>query len=275
MLNSSNGMNKAVTFILLSIFLCQCKGKDNVRSVQYDEISDSTEIESDAFPRGVKIIMQVYSSHVVGYKDGFLLMADGDSILYDDGREKGFEEMLDDSDVEDMFNMPYDRQASVPAYLADAGRSRCEQLFKNMYGRSAKEVQKRMEVVDWFGQKIRFSTTNGCADSLRAVAREIAAHVELLPYMRQSSSFYWRTVRGAKRQSAHSYGIAIDICTDYSNYWLWSNPRAKETDRIGYEKRIPMYIVEIFERHGFIWGGRWSHYDTLHFEFRHEILLYS
>ena len=35
---------------------------------------------------------------------------------------------------------------------------------------------------------------------------------------------------------------------------------------------FPLEIVEIFERHGFIWGGRWKHYDTMHFEFRPELL---
>jgi hypothetical protein len=31
-------------------------------------------------------------------------------------------------------------------------------------------------------------------------------------------------------------------------------------------------IVEIFERHGFIWGGKWYHFDTFHFEYRPEII---
>ena len=31
-------------------------------------------------------------------------------------------------------------------------------------------------------------------------------------------------------------------------------------------------IVDIFERHGFIWGGKWYHYDTMHFEHRPELL---
>ena len=39
-----------------------------------------------------------------------------------------------------------------------------------------------------------------------------------------------------------------------------------------YKNRIPMEIVRIFEKHGFIWGGRWSHYDTMHFEYRPELL---
>lgn len=36
--------------------------------------------------------------------------------------------------------------------------------------------------------------------------------------------------------------------------------------------RIPPEIVAVFERHGFIWGGRWRHFDTMHFEYRPELL---
>jgi hypothetical protein len=32
-------------------------------------------------------------------------------------------------------------------------------------------------------------------------------------------------------------------------------------------------IVDIFERHGFIWGGKWYHFDTMHFEYRPELLV--
>jgi hypothetical protein len=35
---------------------------------------------------------------------------------------------------------------------------------------------------------------------------------------------------------------------------------------------MPPEIVAIFERHGFIWGGKWRHYDTMHFEYRPELL---
>jgi hypothetical protein len=34
---------------------------------------------------------------------------------------------------------------------------------------------------------------------------------------------------------------------------------------------MPQEIVDIFERHGFIWGGKWYHYDTMHFEYRPEL----
>ena len=35
-----------------------------------------------------------------------------------------------------------------------------------------------------------------------------------------------------------------------------------------------MELIAIFEKYGFIWGGRWYHFDTMHFEYRPEILLY-
>jgi hypothetical protein len=34
---------------------------------------------------------------------------------------------------------------------------------------------------------------------------------------------------------------------------------------------MPQEIIDIFERHGFIWGGKWYHYDTMHFEYRPEL----
>ena len=106
-----------------------------------------------------------------------------------------------------------------------------------------------------------------------AYLREVWVYPPMRFKNKRQEKFYWRTVRGAKRQSAHSYGIAIDICTKYSNYWQWSNRGAGEMDRIRYENKIPQQIVDIFEKRGFIWGGRWYHYDTMHFEYRPEFLL--
>ncbi|MGE0856132.1 MAG: M15 family metallopeptidase, partial [Hyphomicrobiaceae bacterium] len=67
------------------------------------------------------------------------------------------------------------------------------------------------------------------------------------------------------------YGIAIDIATADADYWRWPAPVANGAPR-PWRNRIPMEIVEIFERHGFIWGGKWHHYDTMHFEYRPELM---
>lgn len=226
-------------------------------------------------PAGARALIEAYPGMISGYEDGRLIMADGSSVVYDDGREKSFVVRLDDTDPEDMFFTPYDTSAVKPARLSDTGRGRCEQLFRKMYGDSRAEVSRNLVSVRWFGQNIRFSGRCGAADSLRAVARELATMPSLRKYLVNASSFYWRKVRGADRLSAHSYGIAIDINTKYSDYWLWKYPRRSETADIGYVNRIPLDIVKVFERHGFIWGGRWYHFDTMHFEFRPEFHVYN
>ena len=199
-------------------------------------------------------------------------MKDGTKMQYDDGREKTFEQKLDDADPEDMFAFTYDMNSWTPGKMQDAGRSRCEALFKKMYGNSEGAVRQHLVKVDWFGHKIQFTKVNGAADQLRKVAAELSTKPHLRKYLTNASTFYWRKVRGANRQSAHSYGMTIDINTSFSNYWLWSNPGRSETDSLKYENKIPLEIVKVFEKYGFIWGGRWYHYDTMHFEYRPEFL---
>jgi hypothetical protein len=40
-----------------------------------------------------------------------------------------------------------------------------------------------------------------------------------------------------------------------------------------YTSRTLIEIVEVFEKYGFIRGGKWYHYDTTHIEYRPELLL--
>ena len=42
---------------------------------------------------------------------------------------------------------------------------------------------------------------------------------------------------------------------------------------VTYTNRIPIEIAEVFEKYGFIWGGKWYHFDTMHFEYRPELLI--
>ena len=220
---------------------------------------------------GVERLKAAYPDKIKDIRDNKIFFADGTTMVYDDGKEKDFVTMLDYSDPQDMFFEVYDTSAKVPEYLHDVGRSRSEELFKKLYGNSAAAVQKQLVKVPWFGGSVMFSSSNGAARQLEKVQKELAQHPELKKYLKSAGTFYWRPVRGAKRLSAHSYGMAIDIGVDYSDYWLWKNPGAKETKKISYSNRIPMEIVEIFEKYGFVWGGRWYHYDTMHFEYRPEL----
>lgn len=250
------------------------KKADVTEKADTDKNDDAAEKKKKAdsgIPDAARRIIEAYPDFDITYSDNYLTV-NGERILVDDGKDKSFVQKLDDCDVEDMFSMTYDQQATTPAYLSDAGRGRCEALFKAMYGHSAGEVSKNLVTVNWFGQNIKFTRINNANKQLEKVAQELSGKPHLAKYFKQSSSFYWRKVRGANRQSAHSYGMTIDINVANSDFWQWANPGKSETDKIKYKNRIPLEIVKVFEKHGFIWGGRWYHFDTMHFEYRPELL---
>lgn len=145
-----------------------------------------------------------------------------------------------------------------------------------MYGATEREVAERLVAVNWCprlaGQVLRFSAVNGAAQALQAVSDEADLRAELKPFVTGASTFNWRPIAGTRRLSPHSFGIAIDVCVGKSDYWRWSNRGAGESDTIAYCNRMAAELVRIFERHGFVWGGRWYHYDTMHFEYRPELL---
>ncbi len=264
------GLN--IAFCILFLQCSAGNGQGSASDVRKDSVCVDQDAKSTDIPLGAKSLIAAYPDFVVYYKDGNLLLSDSSKLQYDDKQNKSFEEKMDNADPEDMFSFKYDIKAATPQYLQDAGRSRCERLFKFMYGSNEAEARKNLVKVDWFGGSVIFTKINGAADSLKSVAMEIKTHPELKPYLQSSGTFYWRKVRGSNRLSAHSYGIAIDIGVSFSDYWLWKNKGKKETDSLQYANRMPKALIDIFEKHGFIWGGRWYHYDTMHFEYRPEIL---
>lgn len=230
------------SYIAAGIILTACSGRVDANNNQPTD-SLSTEMPTqqkqvaptDTTTLKANALAKAYPDCIKAYNNGMLTFADGSEMPFDDGKTKTFEQRLDNADAEDMMEHYIDHNGEPPAYLSDVGRTRCEALFKKMYGNTSAAVGKQLTTVDWFGQKLKFSSTNGAADSLRAVAREIAQHPDLIKYAKPSAgTFYWRTVRGAKRLSAHSFGIAIDVCTSRSNYWRWDYPGRGETAKIGY-----------------------------------------
>ena len=218
-------------------------------------------------------LVRAYPDHLKGCKENRLIWKDGETMLYDDGRQnKSFDQLLNRPDLEDMFHYRYDRNFNGGLRKArqknyDPGRIRYEPFFRKMYGNTASQVQRHLTTIDWFGQKVRVTKINGVASQLLAVERELKRYPELRKYLVPiGGTFNWRHIAGTRRLSVHSFGAAIDINTKYSAYWRWSKSGRRPLNR------IPRKIVETFEKHGFIWGGKWYHYDTMHFEYRPEIL---
>jgi hypothetical protein len=198
----------------------------------------------------------------------------------DDGKgDKPFEQWLDNPDIADMFAIPYPvgAEAKPPAKNIDPGRARTAAFFDKVYGDCRNgAVEKNLTIVEWLPtkakQKLPFNKMNGAAAALAAASRELDAlapsfDVFLTP---SAGTYNCRVIAGTNRVSAHGHAIAIDIALKRSHYWRNDKPGKDGT--IAYKNEIPMEIVRIFEKHGFIWGGHWYHYDTMHFEYRPELI---
>lgn len=220
-------------------------------------------------------LIKTYPEYLVACENNMLVWRNGERQLYDDGKQKTFDQLLEQADVEDMFAFPYPVGANSyapPAVNVDAGRIRNEEFFKRLYGATKSAVQDNLTSIKWLpksdGETLKIQSVNHVAEKLAQVSNELdELPAELKKYVIDTSgTFNWRVISGTERLSNHSFGIAIDINTKYSNYWQWSKGAYQ------YKNAIPHEIVEIFEKHGFIWGGKWYHYDTMHFEYRPELL---
>jgi hypothetical protein len=185
-----------------------------------------------------------------------LELPDGKRLPYDDGRTKTAAERLADPDLEDMFAQRYRRGPIRPVTTADEdpGRVRLEALFRAAYPKAGLLRDRKIVL----HRKI--------IDAWHRVQKRLAAAPEAQPFLaRLGGGYAARAIAGTDRLSAHAFGIAIDLDPSKTHYWRWDKPPA-------WRNTVPQAIVDAFEAEGFIWGGRWYHYDTMHFEFRPELL---
>lgn len=222
----------------------------------------------------LELLAGAYPDAIAGASDGVLILRDGGAALpIDDGRKKTHAQKLAAGDIEDSLSQIYPLGACDmrPPLDFDPGRIRNEALMKRLYGGSADTVARDLVAIDWFGERLRVTSRHGVDKALQAVAAELASRPKLKRYLIPSAgTFNWRTIAGARTLSVHSFGAAIDLNTGFADYWRWAG--GAKGRAVQYRNRYPLEIVAVFEKHGFIWGGRWYHFDTMHFEYRPELI---
>ncbi|MDB5214658.1 MAG: hypothetical protein JWO86_2585 [Myxococcaceae bacterium] len=204
-----------------------------------------------------------------------LSLPDGTQLEWDDAQTKTYDDKLATPDLEDTLEMPYAVGMIKPVSTLDddPGRIRSDALFKSTFGGTSAAVQSKLVSVDFVGQSVTIHSRAAAA------LTKVSTHLKQLAMTTPSlnayltgtlgGTFEWRPIANTNRLSAHSYGIAIDIVVSKSNYWEWEKTSA--TAPLVWKNQIPQAIVDAFEAEGFAWGGRWYHYDTMHFEYRPEL----
>ncbi|HEQ70975.1 MAG TPA: M15 family peptidase [Spirochaetia bacterium] len=147
-------------------------------------------------------------------------------------------------------------------------------------------AERRIVTVRFLGLKVRVH--QDIVPALAAIDTEInrrkADDPELERFVRgiqTISGQHWRTIANTASLSFHSYGVALDVIWPNperkETYWLWAKRSAPDWFTLPLSRRLlpPASFIETFEKYGFVWGGKWFYFDTIHFEYRPEILLVS
>lgn len=275
--------------LVANLFSAEPVLSKNQRFEYHDDIQALARSLPDSFHHDEKLV-SILTALTAGYPEalqGLEISSDqrlvvclaGQKFIYDDGLTKTFEERLDHPDIKDMFYQTYPLANPTDRLPKDfdPGRYRIEALFMALYGESESAVAKNCVAVEFCGHSVKFNARCGAADALRAVSGDLTtllAHKpELRAYVNKlAGTFNWRKIAGTERLSEHSFGTAIDLNVEKAAYWRWQSPTQMETFS---RKNWPTEIIENFERHGFIWGGKWWHFDTMRFQYRPQIIAYA
>lgn len=152
---------------------------------------------------------------------------------------------------------------------------------------SAKIVETHILKTTFLGKKTKIHER--IEKPLRNVERKIFALrktnksvQDFLNTLSTTDAYFWRLIANTNRKSFHSYGIAIDCLPKRlygkQTYWSWAKSKYGDNWMITpLEDRWmpPQKVIEAFESEGFVWGGKWGIWDTMHFEYHPELLKYN
>lgn len=225
-------------------------------------------------------LMVSYSKYIKGIEKNeegkvYLLLNSGKKILYDDKKAKNSWQKSSNPDLQDMLEQIYplsDLKEILPNHF-NPGCIRVYPLLHEAYGTNKNKILANLVKVSIGYKYVEFNQNNMASDALKSVMKE------LLPLSRQnhkvysasfpsSGTFNYRLIGGTNRLSSHAFGIAIDLHSNKYDYWRWAT-RDEGQKRIN---SYPQEVVHIFEKYGFVWGGKWGNFDIMHYEYRPEII---
>ncbi|MCB2292332.1 M15 family metallopeptidase [Clostridium algoriphilum] len=273
-------MRKFFTFtILISLLL----NTGNIAKASATDVTNKKKITNKynvTMKQDLLCLMLAYPEYITNIEGSndyvYLIMKSGKKLIYDDKKTKNSQEKLANPDLQDTLEQLYPLSPikSIMVEDFDPGRFRNYGLLSEVYGSSKGSIELKLTKVNVCYHNYQFNSSSGAAVSLSAVMNQLMpmsesnANVQkcLLPC---SGTFNYRVISGTGRLSPHSYGIAIDLASDKRDYWKWASKEAGNKRLASY----PSELVKVFENNNFVWGGKWSHFDILHFEYRPEIIL--
>ncbi len=206
----------------------------------------------------------------------FAVLKSGKKLLYDDKKEKNRWQKSADPDIQDMLEQLYplsDITEILPANY-NPGCVRIYPLLKEVYGTNKKQIQSNLAKVSIGYKFVEFNSKNNASEALKYVMQELLplareSHKVYAVLFPSSGSYNYRLIEGTNRLSSHAFGIAIDMNNNKYDYWRYATREEGQKRLAAYPKEV----VRIFEKCGFVWGGKWGNFDIMHYEYRPEFIL--
>lgn len=266
-------MEKIIAMIVNIIMFCTT----NVSSAVMASIDDDYTI---TMKQDILALMVAYPETIkdVVVKDNkvYCITSNNKEILYDDKKEKSHDEKLSNADLQDALEQVYPLEmiTSISPTNFEPGRIRCYPLLNEIYGYDQNSIEKNLTSLKYGYTNYRFNSKANAninlENALKVVMPLANSRSDIASILYPASGTYnYRTISGTGRLSPHAYAIAIDLKTDSRDYWKWTNAQQGLKRILEY----PEDLVKAFENNYFVWGGKWNHFDTLHFEYRPEIIL--
>ena len=243
--------------------------------------SDASDENLINMKRDLLVLMIAYPDEITSLtKDNngliYLVMKDGRKVLYDDMQDKNYNQKIYKADIHDTLEdiYPLGDINEVREENRDPGRFRSYQFLGAVYGEGESTIRKNLKNYSTKFGNLQFNSKNAAGDNLKKALDEAYelckkdSKISNFIYP-TSGTFNYRVVQDTGLLSPHSFGIAIDLHKNDSDYWKWVT-KEKGSKRIA---EYPKELVKVFENNGFVWGGKWAHFDILHFEYRPEIIL--
>ncbi|MDR1575751.1 MAG: M15 family metallopeptidase [Treponema sp.] len=164
---------------------------------------------------------------------------------------------------------------------------RSQHFFNALWrAHTREESYERVKTLRFLGRSVmvHYSIMEELALVEERILREAKTDAQLRAWVNSINTlegWNWRSIADTQSRSFHAYGAAIDILPKSlggrDTYWLWTARNKPEWWNIPYSQRFhpPEAAIKAFEACGFIWGGKWLFFDTMHFEYRPEILILS
>lgn len=246
----------------------------------------ATELRDD--PR-VRAFVQAHGAVIdsIAYGDDDVVFEmGGRKIHFRDGRMLDAERLDEGATCDPVF-YDYPLGPLTEALPVEERPTYCTHWQEGLFGHTEGEIREHGTAARFLDHRLFVNEL--LVDPLAAVERDIEAAARSDAAVRRwvdelwiTYSFIDREIAGTDTRSQHAWGFAIDLIPrSYDGkavYWRWSRALDRQGwSRVPLEGRWspPRRVIEIFEEHGFVWGGKWGYFDTVHFEYRPAILIYS